>query len=151
MAESSTSSSLGHKPGPGPTISLVAAAASAYLVTWLLVLLAGAVLLMLPPLRDAVPPDSAEGAFVALQVAFMVAVVWIGMRRERLHGGLAFLTVASLYAGISVGLVFLYAVSGGVVVLGALLVMAGWCWIYGSHGTPWYDPEPTTEDSTSAE
>lgn len=133
------------KFGPGPGVSLLAAAATAYILATLFGLLALALLVIFPSLGTALTSDLAETALVVMQVVVLVIVVWLGMSRERLHGGIAFLTVASLYVGIGAALALIYSFAGWVAALGSLVLLAFWCSIYGSHGSPWYDPEPTPE------
>ena len=148
MVPGTTLHSSGTKSGPGPGISLLAAAATAYVSATLLGLLALALVVIFPPLRAALTSDMAELAVAVTQVAVLFVVVWLGMRRERLQGGIAFLTVASLYVGIGAGVALVYSVAGWMAGLGGIIVLSVWCWVYGSHGSPWYEPEPAPEDRT---
>ena len=127
----------GPKTGPGPAVRLVAAAITAYVVAAGIGLLAFGLLILIPAFDVALPPDAREAAFLVIQLVILVAVVRVGMRRERLNGGIAFLVVASLYAFVGLGLALAYSFGGAVAGLGGLIALAAWGWIYGSHGSPW--------------
>ena len=152
MSVSGASSSRTCRPSspsapPRLPAALMTIASGAHLAGVLIGLLGLAIVIMLPPLPFEVPPE--VGLVIGL--ALFVLAIWIGMRREHLHGGLAFLVVASLYAAIGVALAYLFVLAGAFVALAALLILTGWCLIYGSNGTPWYDRPATTQDALPPE
>jgi hypothetical protein len=128
------------KTEPGQLVQLLAAGGFALIAATgiTLLLIAASWLLPIP----AFSADLAAGAAVVVEVVVLFIAVGVGMRTARLSGGLAWLAVASLYAGYSLALAYVLAAFGPVAALGMLVILVSWCFIYGGRGAPWYDAAP---------